>query len=348
MGLILITVGQYDRSTIMTKQGSPRLFRILLSEPIEAAGMAALQGKAEVLISPDPSGETVGHLLRDADALILRTATKVTRAMIAGAPRLKVISRTGGGLNNVDIDAATEFGVVVAGVKGPQDRYVAEHTIALIMAISKQLPYLDEQTRKGNFRSRFEYKPMGLEGKILGLVGFGRIGKIVAAVAQVLGMEVLAYDPYLKPGQLQDSNVRLVESPEILLAAADFVSLHVPATPETEKFINAERLALMKPGAFLINTARGEIVDESALVEALTSGHLAGAGLDVLAQEPPDPNSPLMGMKSVILSPHTAGLTKEGVALLARGAAENALAVLEGRAPSFSGNWEKVQGRIGR
>lgn len=321
------------------------MFRILLSEPIEAAGLAALQGKAEVVISPDPSNETVGRLLKDADALILRTATKVSRAMIAAAPRLKVISRTGGGLNNVDIDAATEFGVVVAGVKGPQDRYVAEHALALMMALSKQLPYLDEQTRKGNFRSRFEYKPMGLEGKILGLVGFGRIGKIVASVAQVLGMEVLAYDPYLKPEQLKGSGISLVESLDELLGVADFVSLHVPATPETEKFINAQRLTAMKPGAFLINTARGEIVDENALVEALKSGHLAGAGLDVLAQEPPDPNSPLMGMQSVILSPHTAGLTKEGVALLAKGAAENALAVLEGRAPSFSGNWEKLQNK---
>jgi D-3-phosphoglycerate dehydrogenase len=322
------------------------VFRILLSEPIEAAGLAALQGKAEVVISPDPSNETVGRLLKDADALILRTATKVSRAMIAAAPRLKVISRTGGGLNNVDIDAATEFGVVVAGVKGPQDRYVAEHALALMMALSKQLPYLDEQTRKGNFRSRFEYKPMGLEGKVLGLVGFGRIGKIVASVAQVLGMEVLAYDPYLKPEQLKGSGISLVESLDELLGASDFVSLHVPATPETEKFINAQRLAVMKPGAFLINTARGEIVDENALVEALKSGHLAGAGLDVLAQEPPDPNSPLMGMQSVILSPHTAGLTKEGVALLAKGAAENALAVLEGRAPSFSGNWEKLQNKV--
>lgn len=321
------------------------MFRILLSEPIEAAGMAALQGKAEVLISPDPSGETVGRLLRDADALILRTATKVTKDMIAASPRLKVISRTGGGLNNVDIDAATSHGVVVAGVKGPQDRYVAEHTIALIMALSKQLPYLDAQTRKGNFKSRFEYKPMGVDGKTLGLVGLGRIGKIVASVALVLGMEVLAYDPYLKPEQLQGSGIKLAESPEALLAASDFVSLHVPATPETEKFINTERLACMKQGAFLINTARGEIVDEIALIQALQSGHLAGAGLDVLAKEPPDVNSPLMGMQSVILSPHTAGLTREGVALLAKGAAENALAVLEGRAPSFSGNWDLVKGK---
>jgi len=322
------------------------LFRILLSEPIEAAGMAALQGKAEIIISPDPSGDTVGRLLRDADALILRTATKVTQDMIAASPRLKVISRTGGGLNNVDIDAATKHGVVVAGVKGPQDRYVAEHAIALIMALSKQLPYLDAQTRKGNFKSRFEYKPMGVEGKTLGLVGLGRIGKIVASVALVLGMEVLAYDPYLKPEQLQGSGIRLAESPEALLSVSDFVSLHVPATPETEKFINAQRLAAMKQGAFLINTARGEIVDEAALIQALQSGHLAGAGLDVLAKEPPDVNSPLMGMQSVILSPHTAGLTREGVALLAKGAAENALAVLEGRAPSFSGNWEAVKDKV--
>jgi D-3-phosphoglycerate dehydrogenase len=319
------------------------LHRILLSEPIESAGISVLQGKADIIISPDPSAATVGRLMRDADGLILRTATTITADMIAAAPSLKVISRTGGGLNNVDIDAATAHGVVVAGVKGPQDRYVAEHTIALMMSLSKQLPYLDASTRRGNFKSRFEYKPMGLDGKRLGLIGLGRIGKIVASVAAVLGMEVWAFDPYIKAQDLVNTSIHLSSDVDEVISTADFLSLHVPATSETNNFMNAARFAMMKPTAFFLNTARGELVDESALIEALKTGTIAGAGLDVLAHEPPSTTNPLMQMDTVILTPHTAGLTKEGVVQLAVGAALNALAVLEGKAPSFSGNWEKVK-----
>ena len=323
------------------------MYRILLSEVIEEAGIKALEGKAKVVISPDPSSETVGRLLRDADALIVRTATQITRKMIEEASQLKVISRTGGGVNNVDVEAATAVNVVVAGVKGPQDRDVAEHTVALMVALAKQLSYLDEQVRKGNFRSRFEYRPRGLSGKRLGLVGLGRIGKIVATVAQVLGMEVLAYDPYLTAEALAGTGIRLEKEMDEVIRTADFLSLHVPATAETNGFMNLEKFRLMKPTAFFINTARGEIVQESALIEALEKGFIAGAGLDVLAKEPPAIDNPLLRMDNVILTPHIAGLTKDSVTQLAVGAALNALAVLDGKAPSFSGNWEQVKGKVG-
>jgi len=324
------------------------LRKILLSEAIEEAGLQVLRGKAEIIISPDPSSETVGRLLHDADALIVRTATLVTKKMIEEAPRLKVISRTGGGLNNVDIEAATACNVVVAGVKGPQDRYVAEHTIAMITSLSKQLFYLDAQTRIGNFKSRFEYRPSGLNGKRLGLVGYGRIGKIVASVAQALGMEVWVYDPYLTAEALEGTGVRLEKDVDTVICSADYLSLHVPATAETKEFMNRERFKMMKPTAYFINTARGEIVQEAGLIEALQSGWIAGAALDVLASEPPKTDNPLMKMDNVILTPHTAGLTKEAVAILAEGAALNALAVLEGKSPSFSGNWDQVNSRSGR
>ncbi len=276
---------------------------ILLSEPIEEAGRRVLEGRAEVVVSPDPSSETVGRLLQDADALIVRTATQVTRPMIEGARRLKVISRTGGGLNNVDVEAATACGAVVAGVKGPQDRYVAEHTIALMSALAKQLPYLDGRIRKGNFKG-------------------------AAALA--------------------DTGIRLEKDVGEVIRTADFLSLHVPATAETNGFMNRERFRLMKRSAFFINTARGEIVQEAELIEALREGWIAGAGLDVLEKEPPAADNPLFRMDNVILTPHTAALTGDAVALLAEGAALNALAVLEGKAPSFSGNWEQVKDKIGR
>lgn len=324
------------------------MHRIVLSEAIEETGIRALKDKAEIIVSPDPSSETVGRLMLDADALIVRTATQVTRTMMEGAKRLKVISRTGGGLNNVDVEAATAHNIVVAGVKGPQDRYVAEHAVALMCALSKHLPYLDEQMRKGNFKARYEYKPIGLYGKRLGLIGLGRIGKIVASIAQVIGMEVVAYDPYLSGDALAGTGIRLEKDAGEVIRTADFLSLHMPATAETNGFMNRERFSMMKPTAFFINTARGEIVQESALVEALMKGVIAGAGLDVLEKEPPGTDNPLLRMGNVILTPHTAALTKDAVELLAEGAALNVLAVLDGKAPSFSGNWEQVKGRTGR
>jgi len=149
---------------------------VILSEPIDDAGMRVLEGRVQVIVSPDPSEQSVGRLIQDADALIVRTATQVTRNMIEGAGHLKVISRSGGDLDNMDIKAATDCNVVVCGVKGPQDRFVAEHTIALITGLAKQLHYLDRETRRGNFKSRFEYRPVGLAGKRAGLIGLGRIG----------------------------------------------------------------------------------------------------------------------------------------------------------------------------
>ncbi len=170
------------------------LNNILLSEPIEEAAIKLIQGKAQIIVSPDPSDATVGRLIEEADALILRTATRVTREMLQKARRLKVISRTGGGLNNVDVEAATDHRVVVVcGVKGPQDRYVAKHAVLMMGTLAKHFPYLDAQTRKGHFKSRLEYRPLGLAGKRVGLIGVGRIGRIVADMCvKAFGMEVWA------------------------------------------------------------------------------------------------------------------------------------------------------------
>ncbi len=319
---------------------------VLLSEPIDEAGRKALEGKVQVIVSPDSSNETVGRLLQDADALILRTATHVSREMIQKARRLKVISRTGGGLNNVDVDAATEYGVVVCGVKGPQDRFVAEHAVSLMGALAKQFFYLDGETRKGNFKSRFEYRPIGLAGKTLGLIGLGRIGRIVADICiHGFGMEVWAYDPYISPGSIGDVSLKISDRMDEVIRAADFLSLHVPVTDQTQGLIGKRELELMKPTAYIINTSRGEVVQEAALVDALQRGVIAGAGLDVFEKEPPLAGNLLFRMTNVILTPHSAALTKDSVAKLAEGAAENAIQVLEGRPPSFSPNWEIVQAK---
>jgi D-3-phosphoglycerate dehydrogenase len=158
------------------------LRKVLLTEAMHEAGMKVLEGKVQVIVSPDPSAQSVTRIIQDVDALIVRTATQITREMIQRAHHLKVISRTGGGLNNVDVEAATECNVVVCGVKGPQDRFVAEHAVSMMCALAKEFFYLDVQTRRGNFKSRFEHRPVGLAGKRVGLIGLGRIGRIVAEI----------------------------------------------------------------------------------------------------------------------------------------------------------------------
>ncbi len=316
--------------------------KVLLAEPIDEAGMKALEGKVDILVSPDPSGESVGKLLREAHGLIVRTATKVTRRMIQSAPHLEVISRTGGGLDNVDIDAATESGVVVCGVKGPQDRFVAELAVTLLLSLSKQIFYLNGEVRKGNFKSRYEYRPIGLFGKRIGLIGLGRIGRIVADICHHLGMEVWGYDPYLNPEDLHLPGLVFTREREEMIKTSDFLSVHVPLSGETQGLIGKKELGWMKPTAFLINTSRGEIIDEPALIEALQQGKIAGAGLDVFAKEPPEVSHPFFQMENVILTPHTGALTRDAVAQLAEGAAQNAIAVLEGEKPSYSINWDEV------
>jgi D-3-phosphoglycerate dehydrogenase len=322
--------------------------KVLLSEAIHESGIRLLESKADVIVCPEPSEEAIADRISDVDALIIRTAGRVTREMIQKAGRLKVISRTGGGLNNVDIEAATDYNVVVCGVKGPQDRLVAEHTLALMGALAKQFFYLDAQVRKGNFASRKEYRPTGLSGKRIGLIGIGRIGRIVADIcARAFQMEVWAYDPYVKPETLGAEDIVLKDDMSAVIRAADFLSLHVPVTENTRGLMGSAEFELMKPGAFFINTSRGEIVQEAALVAALKSKKIAGAGLDVFEKEPPDFANPLFDLENVIATPHSAALTQEAVALLAKGSAENVLNVLQGKKPSYSPNWDKVKAQIG-
>jgi D-3-phosphoglycerate dehydrogenase len=322
--------------------------KVLLSEAIHESGIRLLERKAEVIICPEPTEEVIGSLISDADALIIRTAGKVTREMMKQAGQLKVVSRTGGGLNNVDIEAATDYNIVVCGVKGPQDRLVAEHTVALMGALAKQFFYLDAQVRKGNFASRKEYRPTGLSGKRIGLIGLGRIGRIVGDIcARAFHMEVWAYDPYVEPEDLGTDDIVLKEDMSAVLQTADFLSLHVPVTENTRGMMGSAEFELMKPGAFFINTSRGEIVQEEALVGALKSKKIAGAGLDVFEKEPPDVANPLFDLENVIATPHSAALTQEAVALLAKGSAENVLSVLQGKKPSYSPNWDRVKAKIG-
>jgi len=280
--------------------------KIVVADRISEAGLELLRRSGwEVAqpAAPDLAGQ-----LGDADALIVRSATRVTAELLEWAPRLRVVGRAGVGVDNVDLDAATQRGVLVMNTPGSNAVSVAEHTLALLLALARLVPQLSAALQAG----RWEKSSAGVEvrGKTLGLVGLGRVGAEVARRARGLEMRVVAHDPYVTPDAAREIDVELLPLDD-LLAQADFVSLHTALSPATEKLINAGRLGRMKRGARLINTARGELVDEAALADALRAGQLAGAALDVFAVEPPPAGWPLRGLPNVIATPHVAGSTRE-------------------------------------
>lgn len=281
----------------------------------------------EIRLTEAKDGPELAAVLEDADVLIARR-DYVGPATLDLARNLKGIVTPGVGVEKVDVAAATELGIVVANSPGNSPS-VAESALLLMLALAKQMPMWIETARAGHEPTSM-MRGMELRGKTLGIVGLGRIGKIVSGFATALGMRVLAYDPYVST-----SDVAELAPLEKVLAASDFVSLHPVLTPETFHLINAERLALMKPSAFLVNTSRGGVIDEPALIAALRAGQLAGAGLDVFETEPPDPANPLLHMDNVIGTPHGLSHAVESVARCSQMTEENVLAIIEGRLPPY-------------
>ncbi|GAB6875368.1 phosphoglycerate dehydrogenase [Thermaerobacter litoralis] len=302
---------------------------VVLADPLPRDGLAPLEPFCEVIDASGASPETLRReFLPLADALIVRSRVKVTAELIAAAPRLRVIGRAGVGVDNIDLEAATERGIVVVNVADGNTVAVAEHVFALLLALVRRLVPAAASLREGRWeRSRWVGEE--LRGKVMGLVGFGRIGQEVAQRARAFGMAVLAHDPYVPEARMRELGAEPAPLDE-LLARADVVSIHTPLTPATRNLIDAEALARMRPGAYLINTARGGIVDEQALYRALVEGRLAGAGLDVFAAEPPGQN-PLLSLPNVVATPHLGGSTREAQAYNARAIAEQVLRALQGQ-----------------
>jgi len=310
---------------------------ILLPQAIEKEATEILQqAGCEIVLSPDSKPETVLPLMKDANGIILRTGIKMTRELMSEAHDLRVISRTGAGVDNVDVPAATELGILVACVPGANALTVAEHALTLIMALMKQIFVLDREVRRDNYGIRYKNLPQNMTGKTLGLIGMGRIGSELARIChQSFAMRVLAYDPYL-PVEIQEKYKGRVEfcDMERVFRESDVISLHIPLSPETRNLVSARELGWMRLGAFIVNTSRGGVLDEKALVQVLKESKIAGAGLDVQAQEPPEKDNPLKELDNVILTPHTGGLTREMTVRLAVEAAKSALEVLNGKKPA--------------
>jgi D-3-phosphoglycerate dehydrogenase len=289
--------------------------KILVADNVSDRTLEVLQAEKsfEVVYLPKKPQASVADELRDADALVVRSATKVTAALLEHAERLRVIGRAGVGVDNVDLDAATKKGIVVMNTPGGNAVSVAEHTMALMLALVRRIPQADAALKQGRWEKK---KLVGIElrSKTLGLIGLGKIGIEVARFAQAYQMEIIAYDPYVSTLMAREQNVRLV-SLEDLLKTSDFISVHASATPETRHLINAQTLAQTKPGVRIVNCARGELINEPDLLQALESGHVAGAGLDVFEEEPPK-DFRLAAHPNVIATPHIAGSTEEAQELV--------------------------------
>lgn len=281
--------------------------KIIIADKISPRGIDLLREKQGWDVVTPPAASLPSEIA-DADALVVRSATKVTAQLIENAKRLRVIGRAGVGIDNVDVEAATHRGVVVMNTPGGNAVSVAEHTLALLLGLARSVPQANVSIHAGKWE-KSSLSGTEMRGKTIGLIGLGRVGMEVARRASALEMKVLAFDPYVTPAAAREVEAELV-SLDDLLRQSDVISLHSALTHTTEKMIDADAIAKMKRGARIINCARGEMIDEAALAEGLRSGHIAGAALDTFAQEPPK-NSPLVGLPNVIATPHIAGSTAE-------------------------------------
>jgi D-3-phosphoglycerate dehydrogenase len=286
---------------------------------------------AELVVAPAGGPEEIVRLAPACDA-ILTCWRQVPAAALHAAPNCRIVSRYGIGLDNIPVDEATKLGMVVTNVPDFCLDEVAEHTLALLLACARRIVPLAQMTRAGVWNQSLAPGLPRLRGQVLGLVGYGNIGRSVAERARAFGLQVLAYTPRLAPDALAPWGKATNDLGE-LLAAADYVSLHLPLTPATRHLINADALAQMKPTAYLINTARGAIVDEAALLAALDQGTIAGAALDVMTQEPPAPDHPLPAHPRVIATPHVAFSSSAAIADLAAKAAAHVVQALTGQVP---------------
>ncbi|GAA6387641.1 phosphoglycerate dehydrogenase [Lawsonibacter asaccharolyticus] len=309
--------------------------RVLIPQPILPAGYEYLRKHGyEAVDGRGFTEEDIITDIRDCDALIVRTA-RITRQIFDAAPKLKILARHGAGYDGVDLAAAREHGVLVCTAGGANAISVAELTIFYMLYCSRNFKKVQNLYLQDYRQAKMGVPKTELEGKTLGLVGLGNIGKLVAQKAALgFDMTVLAYDPFAKGAGLPDY-IRMVEDRDEIFKRSDYVSLHVPATTETVHSVSDREFGLMKPTAYLINAARGSIVDEAALYRALQEEKIAGAGLDVLEQEPIDPSNPLVAMDNVLTAPHIGGATKEASSRSSVACAQAIDDFFSGRTPKF-------------
>jgi D-3-phosphoglycerate dehydrogenase len=312
--------------------------RVLVRESIAPAGVEYLRARFDVDVDADSE---LADIIDRYDAIVVRSATKLTADLIGLASKLKVIGRAGVGIDNVDVDAATRRGIVVANAPESTVVSAAEHTIGLLVALARNIPQAHAALKQGRWE-RKAYGGIELASKTLGVLGFGRIGQQVARRADGLGMRVVAYDPFVAAERFRELGVERLETPEEAYAASEFLTLHLPLTPETRGSLNAAAFERMRDGVRIVNAARGELLDEAALIDALRSGKVAGAALDVFSEEPY--SGPLLELDNVVVTPHLAASTDEAQDRAGVIVAEQVAAALEGGLVSNAVNIPVISG----
>lgn len=304
--------------------------KFVMTQAVCQEGLAMLDGIADIYVADNQDPNNYLDEMQDADALIVRIARCDGHA-IENSPNLKVIGRTGVGYDSVDVKTATAHGIPVVITPGANNRSVAEHAVAMMFALSKNLYEGQQEMSKGNWEIRGAKKAFELEGKTVGILGLGAIGRETARICSGCGMKIAAYDPFLTREQVEGYGATYYADYEELLKVSDVVSIHVPLTDATRNMIAREQLQEMKCTALLINCSRGGIINEADLVEALQNGVIAGAGTDVFCNEPPQPNDPLLNCPNLIASPHSAAQTREAVIKMAQMCVKGCLAVAAGK-----------------
>ena len=309
--------------------------KVLLPQSIDPKAAEYLEkNNCEIILCSKCEEGEVGEKIKDADAVVLRTGIKLSRELIEKGKKLKTISRTGAGVDNVDLDAATDNNVVVTSSLGANTSSVIEHALTLILALAKNINKIDSEVRKGNFGIRYKNLSSDVFDKTIGIIGFGRIGHGLGEICRALGMKVIAHDDYL-PEDIKKNYSDKTEfvSLDELVKRSDFISIHIPLTDATRGTLNYENMKKMKKTAYVVNTSRGGVIDEKDLIKVLEEGLIAGAGLDVFEHEPVEEDNPLLKMENVILTPHTAALTKECTTRMAMAGVERVVDQFNGKAP---------------
>lgn len=309
-------------------------YRVLLYEDMHQAGKDLLAEKAELIFAKSLVENELIEQVKDVDAIVIRANGAVTARLMDAASRLKVIGRHGVGVEAIDLQAAKARGIIVCNTPDANVESVAEQAVGFMLTVSKQILKADIALRQGRWGVRYEYIGQELFGRTLGMVGMGRIGSRVAEICHFGFQMPVVYTDVVQYPTIEEKLDAKRLSLDELLAQADYVSIHVPLLPSTKGMLGKEQLARMKDGAILINTARGAVVDEAALIEALTSGHLAGAGMDVYEVEPTPVDNPLFQLENVVLSPHMAAHTDDALKAMSM-IAKDIINVLEGRVPVY-------------
>ncbi len=317
--------------------------KVLVSDPLSEVGVKKLETEAEVDVITNLSPEELIEKIKDYDALAIRSGTKVTADVIAAADKLKVIGRAGVGVDNIDIDAATKRGIIVVNTPGGNTISAAEHTIAMMLSMARNIPQANNTLKNGEW-NRKKYTGVEVYNKTLGVVGLGRIGVEISTRMRSFGMRILAYDPFITEEKAAELGVKLTNLDEIF-RESDFITVHTPLTEETRNLIDEEEIGIMKPGVRIINCARGGIINEATLAKAVAEGRVAGAAIDVFTKEPPTGN-PLLEQEGIVVTPHLGASTAEAQVNVAVAVAEQILAVGRGELPPYALNMPSISSEI--